>query len=439
MFLRLFERLFVVVLLLSSMGVVDALTRPSLAPGDPSVISTDVPLSVAFFETAVYGCGAILVLLRWRRVLHAACTVWPLIAYTLLAPLSIAWSVQPLYTLRRSVLVLGTTFLGLYLGERYSIRTLAHLLAESVCLLMLSTVALYFVAPGYVIDYLGSWKGLSQNKNAFGAYMAIAVILLLLIRFRHFRWLRYLFLSTATILLLLSRSATSLVVCVLMISIMPLWRVIRADPKTRRLVYLLTLMALCTGIYLIWAEQAPLFHVLGRDSTLSGRTGLWATVLDAIAKHPMLGYGCDAFWGTLKGETLDLWIRVRWLPMAADNGYLDLLLSFGVLGFPVFAYALVYSFRMAIAYNAAESERIALWPGMYLSFFALHNVFESHLMTTRSLEFLMFAAITTSLDLQHRRSHAVDIESVAADDWVTSPVLARAPSPKPSFGYRFNR
>ena len=437
MFLRLFERLFVVVLLLSSMGVVDGLTRPSRVPGDPSVISTAVPLSVAIFETTVYGCGAILVLLRWRRVLQAGRMVWPLIAYTLLAPLSITWSVQPFFTLRRSVLVLGTTFLGLYLGERYSIRTLAHLLAESVCLLMLSTVVLYLVAPGYVIDYLGSWKGLSENKNAFGAYMAIAVIVLVLIRFRHFSWLRYLFLLTATILLLLSRSATSLVVCVLIISIMPLWRVVRAGPKTRHLIYLLALMAICTCIYLIWAERAPLFLVLGRDSTLSGRTRLWPTVLDAIAKHPMLGYGYDAFWGTLKGETLDLWIRVRWLPMAADNGYLDLLLSFGILGFPIFAYALVCSLRMAIAYIAAESERIALWPGMYLSFFALHNVFESHLMTTRSLEFLMFAAITTSLALQRHRSHAVHIESVAADDWITSRELARAPGSTASFGYRF--
>ena len=123
MLFRIFERLFVFVLLLSSMTVVDALTRPAYSSGhDPDVLSTDVPLPTVMIESSVYVCGAFLVLARWRRVVHAARHVWPLVALTLMAPISIAWSNAPGLTVRRSIFLLGSTLLGIYLGEKFSHR-----------------------------------------------------------------------------------------------------------------------------------------------------------------------------------------------------------------------------------------------------------------------------------------------------------------------------
>jgi exopolysaccharide production protein ExoQ len=122
MLFRIFERVFVFVLLLSSMTVVDALTRPAYSSGrDPAVLSTDVPLPTVMIESGVYACGAFLVLGRWRRVVRAARRVWPLVALTLLAPISLTWSNAPGLTLRRSIFLLGTTLLGIYLGEKFSI------------------------------------------------------------------------------------------------------------------------------------------------------------------------------------------------------------------------------------------------------------------------------------------------------------------------------
>jgi exopolysaccharide production protein ExoQ len=404
-FTRLFERLFVVVVLLSSMGVVDALTRPTMGTQGPEVMSTEVPLPTALTEAGVYVCAALLVLMRWRRVLSAARTVWPLVAFAALAPLSIAWSIQPILTLRKSVLVMASTVVAIYLGERYSTEKLARLLAQTLCLMMLAVVVLYFVAPAYVIDYtvhIGAWKGLSGGKNVFGACMALAFALLLLVRFRHFRWLRYVFLLPAAVLLVLSHSATSLLCCVLLVAAMPLWRLTRAHGEHRLLVYTMTALAFSLGIYLILENTDLLFQILGRDSTLTGRTHLWHMVIPAIVKHPILGYGYGAFWTGLKGESLNVWIGTGWLAPAADNGYLDLCLGIGVLGVPVFVYVFLRSFRMAIEYLRCESGPVALWPVTYLCFFGLHNVTESHLLTTRSLEFLMFQAITTSLALNRQ-------------------------------------
>jgi len=405
MLFRIFERVFVFVLLLSSMTVVDALTRPAYSSGrDPNVLSTDVPLPTVMIESGVYVCGAFLVLGRWRRVVHAARRVWPLVALTLLAPISLTWSFAPGLTARRSLFLLGSMLLGIYLGEKLSIEQLLHRLAQALCVLIAASILLYFISPSFVIDYAaydGAWKGLTNNKNTFGWYMSLAVAVLVLVRFRHFCWLRYVFLLSAAVLLLLSRSATSLVGCVLMVSMIPLWRVIRAGAKTRRLVYVLMFAAICTGICLIWTEQEMLLRVLGRDSTFTGRTDLWNLVLPAIAKHPIVGYGYGAFWSEMNNEVLNIHIASRWLPMGAHNGYLELCLAFGILGLPLLIYVMWRSFRMASDYMKTNDQYFSVWQITYLLLFLFHNLFESHLLETRSLEFLLFVAITTSMGVEH--------------------------------------
>lgn len=418
MFLRFFERLFIVVLLLSSMGIVDALVRPSPGGGrDPDAISTEVPLATAILESAVYACGALVVSMYWRRVLRAVCVVYPLVCLVALAPLSVAWSHAPLLTVRRSVFLLGSTLLGIYLGERFTIEQLARLLTQAMCLMMAGILILYFVAPAYVIDYvssIGAWKGLSGWKNTFGGYMAVAVFLLFLVRFRHFRWLRYAFLATAAVLLLLSRSVTSLLVCVLIMIAMPLWRVTTLSGKRRLLVYTVLPVAVLLGFCFVWLNRELIFQIVGRDSTLTGRTELWSLVLPAILEHPFLGYGYGGFWTGFNSDTLNIYIGSKWLPTAADSGYLDLCLAFGILALPIFTYVFAQSLRMAYVYLKADARPIGLWPISYMIFFGLHNISESHLLTTRSLEFLLFAAITTSLAL-HRCSSKLTALSQVSD------------------------
>jgi exopolysaccharide production protein ExoQ len=405
MLFRILERVFVFVLLLSSMTVVDALSRPTYSSGhDPDILSTDVPLPTVIMESGVYACGAFLVLGRWRRVARAARRVWPLVALTLLAPISLMWSNAPGLTARRSIFLLGSTLLGIYLGEKFSIEQLLRWLAQVLCVLIAASILLYFIFPSFVVDYTaydGAWKGITVNKNTFGWCMNLAVTALVLVRFRHFRWLRYVFLLLAAVLLLLSRSATSLVGCVLMTSMIPLWRVVRAGAKTRRLVYVLTFAAISTGIYLIWAEQELLFRVLGRDPTFTGRTALWNLLIPAIAKHPIAGYGYGAFWSGTNNELLNIDISSRWLPMGAHNGYLELCLAFGIVGLPLLIYVMWCSFRMATDYVKSNEGWFSVWPMTYLLLFVFHNCFESHLLMTRSLEFLLFVAITTSMSVEH--------------------------------------
>lgn len=401
---RVLEQLFVFLLLLSSMNVITALTPSSREQTEIKVASADVDMSSVAIEGGLYAFGGILALMRWRRVLRAARTAWPLLALAALACLSTAWSVQPIVTVRRSLWLMAATTIAIYIGERYSIEAFARLLAKTLCLMMMLVLVLYAVAPEYVVDhsaYGGAWKGLSAYKNTFGEHMAVAVLLLVLVRFRRFDWVRYPFLLIAAGLLLLSRSATALVCGVLSLAAIPLWRLIRSGQ--RLLAYPLTALVFSLGIYCILAFPETFFQVLERDATLTGRTRLWAMLLPAITDRPILGYGYAAFWAGLHAEVLDVWVGVQRLAPVADNGYLDLCLSLGAVGLFAFLFIFVRSFRRAIDFVRLEPGLIGLWPVTYLCIFAADNICESALLTRGTFPFLVFAILATTLAVNHKR------------------------------------
>jgi exopolysaccharide production protein ExoQ len=399
------EKLFVFLLLLSSMNVVTALTPSSKEQTDLRVFSANMDTSSVLIDAAIYTYGAALMLMRWRKVLRAVRTAWPLLALAGLACLSSTWSVEPMLTLRRSVLLLASTMIAIYVGERYSIKAFAHLLAQTLCLMIVLVLLVYLAAPEYVIDYSaygGAWKGLSTYKNTFGEYMAVAVLLLVLVRFHRLPWLRYVFLLIAAGLLFLSHSATAVVCGVLTLAAVPLWRLMRG--KQRLLVGVLVALTFCLGIYWLLALPEMIFQVLGRDTTLTGRTDLWSKLLPVIANRPVLGYGYAAFWAGSNAEVLNVWIGAGRLVPIADNGYVDLCLSLGAAGLALFLFVFSGAFRKAMEYLRSERGFVALWPVTYLCIFAADNICESALLTRGTFPFLVFAIVTTSLALSHNRT-----------------------------------
>jgi len=403
--LSILEYLFVVLLLLSSMNVITALSPFSKERAESRSFSADLDTSSVVFEAGLYAYGGMLACTRWRRVLRAARSVWPLLALPFFACISTAWSVQPAVTLRRSVLLMAATWMAIYVGERFSIEAFARLLARTMCLMVLAVLVLYLVAPEFVIDrsaYGGAWKGLSAYKNTFGEHMAVAVLLLVLIRFRRLRWSRYAFLPIAAGLLFLSRSATAILCGALGLVAIPMWRLVRG--RRQLLVFLPLLLAFAAGAYLILVSPEFIFQLLGRDATLTGRTRLWDILMPVIANRPFLGYGYEAFWAGIKPEVVSVWIEAGRLVPVADNGYLDLCLGLGIVGVSLFLFVFIGAFRKAIDYARSEPGSIGVWPVTYLCIFAADNICESALLTRGTFPFLVFAILATSLSLAYVKS-----------------------------------
>ena len=101
---------------------------------------------------------------------------------------------------------------------------------------------------------------------------------------------------------------------------------------------------------------------------------------------------------------VNVWIGAGRLVPIADNGYVDLCLGLGAAGLALFVCVYTGAFRKAMEYFRSERGFVALWPVAYLCLFAADNICESALLTRGTFPFLVFAIVTTSLALSHKRA-----------------------------------
>jgi O-antigen ligase len=411
------ERSFVYVLFLFLMGVATSLIYADESADTYLALQGSLHGPIVLIQACLSLIALFLISTRWRRVAAAGLKAWPLLVLAAIQVLSIGWSIHPDITARKDVFELVMLSIGIYLGERYTINTLATLLARVLCGMMVMIGILYVAAPRFVLDadQHNALKGLAQNKNGFGFYIGLTVALLLLVRFKRFDWLRYLFLPVALGMLVLSHSMTSVAAAAIIIMTLPIWFVARLPIRQRVVGYLCVavtagIVGSLTALYL-----SRLLALLGRDSTLTGRTEVWSQLIFAIQHHPILGYGYGSFWTGLSGESLDVLVAAGWIVPSAHNAYLELWLALGIPG--VVATIVIFwdVFRRAIKYIRTEPGWPGLWPVACILFVLVHGLGESEFIYDSSFACCLFTALYTSLVLKG-----------ACDR--RSPVLARHPT-----------
>ncbi len=417
---RFSERAFVIVLLLVSMHLVSALLNSTDVDTETSnaIISTGVHLPTVIAEMAMYLWCIMLMLPRWRSTFTAVRAAWPILLLPALAILSSLWSINPMLTLRRSTIFTLSTLLAIYLGERFTIEEFSHLFAQAQCWFIAGSIAMYFVFPEKVLDpsHTGAWRGLTVHKNVFGECMAVAVLLLMLVRFKRHRILQSFFFGASILMLYLSHSITPTISCGVVILAIPIFRrIARLRIKERVFAYAVCGGGTILGVFLITSYSASLLPMLGRNSTLSGRAQLWSLIMDELWKRPLLGYGYEAFWEGFKGASRGILESTGWLVPMAHNGYLETLLSIGMVGLLVYGAIFLNAMSMAVKHLRSDRRSIAAWPIAYLCFFALHNTAESTMLTRTTFEFLVFVQISVALQQAKLRERIAAHERVQAE------------------------
>jgi exopolysaccharide production protein ExoQ len=423
-----FEKVFVVsALFLFSGGLLTILRQMTGASDVVSDYTQTDPVSQAIF-LLVYGITTCLVFVwrkRFARVVVRDNLLWLLVGLVLL---SIFWSVAPEITLRRSIAILGTTLLGVYVAMRFNIREQLQLLAWALGMGALLSLLFVLAFPAFGImsgpairvpggtftgitadPNAGGWRGIYAHKNSFGRSMALSawVFVLLALSEGRYRWVRWGGLGLSVILLLLSNSKTGLVLFLTLFLLVPLYRVTRW-PYTLAAPVLIP-VALLVGGAALWgvAHENTVLGLLNRDVTLTGRTELWPAIIDMIEKRPWLGYGYGAFWQGWEGPSSYVLLVAQFDPGSAHSGYLELLLSLGLLGTVVFALGFFRAViravnwaRLTKAREALWSDKLwpeGLWPLGYLSYMLLYNLTESAILTRNSITWVLYVTVVLSM------------------------------------------
>jgi O-antigen ligase len=129
--------------------------------------------------------------------------------------------------------------------------------------------------------------------------------------------------------------------------------------------------------------------VMGRDTTLTGRTALWAELL-RMTDDPVLGSGFESFW--LGDRAAQLWQRHWWKPNQAHNGYLEIFLNLGWIGVLLLGVVIVRGYRNVVVelYRDPPVGRLKL---AYLASAVLYNLTEAAFKGMHLVWIIFFLAV----------------------------------------------
>ncbi len=298
-------------------------------------------------------------------------------------------------------------FLAIYLAMRYSLREQMRLIAWALGVAASLSIIFSAFLPGYIHEspeLLGMWSGIYGHKNELGYMMAwsAGVFLHLALSGHRYRWLMWGLCGISICLIILSRSTTSLTILLTMVLLLPFYRSLKkTNYKLQVIMITSTLMFLMISSILLLNNAETVVGTSGKDLTFNGRSDLWDLVISKILERPWLGYGFSGFWTSNAASKLRA--TYDWASNA-HNGFLELLLELGFLGFLTFAAGFVRFFAMALTRIISVAKKPEdYWPMQMLIIIVIVNFSEARLLTP-SWNWLMYVTTSLSLTVEYQRN-----------------------------------
>jgi hypothetical protein len=311
--------------------------------------------------------GIVVLIRRSSRTSAFLKPSWPILIYFAFSLLSVLWSDFPFVAFKRWTKAIGDLVMVLIVVtdaepaaalRRFLSRTGFVLLPLSILLIQ------YFPVLGRATSSAGRLvnTGVTMHKNALGVITLVLslgalwrVLTLLQARGLPNRGRRLLaqgaLLAFGVALLVMSHSATS-VACfalgaaLLLVTLLP---AIRRRPSAVHVLVLMIMLA--GGGTMLLGGEAAVVHALGRQTDLSSRLEIWATVLPVVPNR-VVGAGFESFWAGPRlerlyrdGDRRGLYMHIN----EAHNGYIEVYLNLGWVGVGLIAIVLIGGYQRALA------------------------------------------------------------------------------------------
>ncbi|MCI2238419.1 O-antigen ligase family protein [Paenibacillus sp. TRM 82003] len=260
-----------------------------------------------------------------------------LLLYTALTALSTLWSVAPGLTGRRSLGLIGTVAVGVFLARELSALDLLDAVRRAVLVVAVSSLLLFASGSGLALDEVhGTLRGVLSTKNTLGRVLALGVLAAALLALLDHRRRRRAAVSGVLLLgtLPLTASTGGAVIALAAVLTAATVAVARQRRGASAVAAAAALSAAAACALLPSVSAADATGAIGEDATLTGRTDIWRQSLQALSQRPLLGHGYGAFWDEDAGAPAADLIRARlqWPVPNAHNGLLDVGLDLGVAG-----------------------------------------------------------------------------------------------------------
>jgi O-antigen ligase len=305
--------------------------------------------------TLILLSGVIVLATRPRPTMSFFSANIPMLLFFLYCLVSVAWSEHPDISIRRWFRSLGDlTMVGVILTDtdwaaafRWVYTRLAFLLVPLSIMFFRYFPNLgraYSIHDGHV-----SATGVTDDKNALGMICMLFSLTVLWAmldvlakngpRKKAFLYGYGAILVMAVYLIIIANSATATACLILGGAVL----VLASRPKIAKrpvLIHLMVGVMLSVSAFSLLAGTA-LVEVFGRNSTLTGRTELWARCLSLVT-NPLFGEGYESFW--LGWRLEKMWEYIHGVNQA-HNGYLEIYLNLGWVGVGFLVIMLIWGYR----------------------------------------------------------------------------------------------
>lgn len=402
-------------------------------------------LNASTVTTALYSLTYIILILIFLRTIktniqHMA-NAPALIALYIVMILSIIWSIDRPATLGSILPMILSSLLCFYLGATLSLRGLIIFFGVGAGIVALLDVLAVITIPAARGDVLSpwpdSWRGLHNQKNALGETSSFALLACIYLAwlFSGVRRMFFVTLSLLSAVLLYQSDSRSAQIVTLGILLLGLSGVLARDNLRNWLV--VTAVAITCLVVIVYAAfvtglAETIFVALDRKPTMSGRIPIWEVTLDFIDQRPILGYGHNAFWddGANRLQQFLNNTQIKHLPYYSHNGFLEITLSFGLVGIFIFICILIGLVRNVYFVVISRPYAIDLMlVSVFTIYFVIANVTEVRIMTRNSL-WIVFAAFVIRLaalgaiarasqevtagSIHHRRASELSLSAAAS-------------------------
>ncbi|MDX1944667.1 MAG: O-antigen ligase family protein [Pirellulaceae bacterium] len=328
---------------------------------------------------------------------------WPLAGaiggYLAISVASYLWSVDRGLCLRRLIVIACCTLAALGIARRFTMREL--------CLLVVATIGpltLIGVLAELRLGTFRPWSGDyrfsgSVHPNTQGMYLTTLALASLglarsALRGRTLFWTIF---AASFVLLILTKSRTGTAATMVAFGVVFLLQTSASFKLTVGIllagasVLAAWLVMLCGIDPLVDFYDALLLGRAEESDTLSGRAFIWPAVGHYIAQRPWLGYGYESFWNP--GQIDVISDQLGWGLREAHNGYLDVLLSTGIVGLTCAVAAISLGFVAAVRGSVSLRDPAYALPVGLLVFGVLSSCMESGMVNVMFPPFLLACSL----------------------------------------------
>lgn len=318
--------------------------------------------------------------------------------------------------------VAETALFAIWIAEHYSIKDMLGRIHYAQILYVIASVAFPIFFKAYdrrSISYMNTFVGIGSVKNVVATEMSFGIIthvLLWIYRVKNKEQCSEFFkgfLVVQFIILLLTKCTGGLFMTG--ITLIFIFYVVRNGRPSFNpaIVYVIGSIGFVIVALTVMPIFTPIFDMLGKDATLTGRIPLWRQIIDVIIKSKTLfGYGYGMFWRDPKAIELvhagfDEYSFMGQMTSGSHNNIVELLANTGICGIGSLYLSILGAYRNI---RNISIERY-LFSSSYLIFYLIYGWTE-RIWTTYEygMLFLYVAMAMVLVEEKERRKKAVCVK-----------------------------